>query len=77
MSRLNDYDFHDELELQTFKDELRRIINFGKYSIPIITSLPTWAAEPGEFVLFQPASGGTTWYVYYGSAWVSHYSSTV
>ena len=77
MGRIEDFNFHDDINLRTFKDRIRRIVNFGKYSIPIIDILPTWAAEPGEFVLYQPSSGGTTWYVYYGSAWVSHYSSSV
>ena len=77
MGRLNDYNFSHDTELTNFKDGIRRIFNFGKYSIPIVTALPDWAAQPGEFVLYQPATGGTTWYVYYGSAWVSHYSSAV
>ena len=76
MGRIDDFVFKDR-EMDDFKNEVRELINFGKYQIPIVTTLPNWAAKPGEFVLFQPASGGTTWYVYYGSAWVSHFSSTV
>lgn len=76
MGRIPDYRI-DEIELRNFKDSVRRIVNFGKYAIPIVDSVPTWDGDPGEFVLYQPSSGGTTWYVYYGSAWVSHYSSSV
>ena len=74
--RIDDFTFKDR-EIDDFKNQVRELLNFGKYSIPIISTLPTWAARPGEFVLFTAASGGTTWYVYYGSAWVSHYSSAV
>ena len=74
--KVDDVELHDR-DLNEFKNQIRDFWNFGKYQIPIITSLPTWAARPGEFVLFQPTSGGTTQYVYYGSAWVSTWSSTL
>ena len=76
MAKIDDFELSN-VELNAFKDQVRDIWNFGKYQIPIVTSPPSWSARPGEFVLYQPASGGTTWYVYYGSAWVSHYSSTI
>ena len=74
--RIDDYSFKDR-EMEDFKNQVRELLNFGKYSTPIVTTLPSWSARPGEFVLFQPVSGGTTQYNYYGSAWVSSWSSTV
>ena len=75
MGRIDDYFFEDS-EMRNFKDQVRRITNFGKYSIPIVISVPSWAAQPGETVLFRPASGGTTQYFYAGSAWISGWSVT-
>lgn len=76
MGRIEDFDFHHDVRLSKFKDEVRRIINFGKYADPIVTSLPDWAAQPGEGVLYRPSSGGTTRYFYAGSAWISSWSVT-
>ena len=77
MARLQDYNFSHDIELTNFKDSLRRIINFGKYATPLVTSLPDWAAQPGEEVIYRPSSGGTTSYRYLNSAWVSTWSITV
>lgn len=77
MGRIPDYSFNGDENQQSFSDAVRRIINFGKTATPLITSLPSWAAEPGERVLFRPTSGGTTEYVYFDSAWVSTWSITV
>lgn len=76
MVKINDY-FFQEYELNAFKDEVRDIINYGKVQTMVVTSLPSWAARPGERVLFRPSSGGTTEYFYAGSAWVSAWSVTV
>lgn len=76
MGRIDDFNFHHDTELTNFKDQVRRIINFGKYAIPVVTSLPDWAAQPGETVLYRPSSGGTTQYFYAGSAWISSWSVT-
>lgn len=65
------------LELEQFRDDVTNKWNLGKYQIPIVTSLPSWSAQPGETVLFFPASGGTTQYFYKNSAWVSSWSVTV
>lgn len=49
-----DYDFKREsLNQREFNDDIRRLWNNGKYSIPVIsTSAPTWVAdEDGEMVL--------------------------
>lgn len=63
-------------EAENFRDSVTTAWNYGKYQIPIVTSVPNWAANPGECVLFTPASGGTTQYFYKGSAWISSWSVT-
>jgi len=78
MGKLSDYPLSKiSADLENFRVELLNIINYGKYAIPVITSLPSWKAQPGETVLFEPASGGTTQYFYKNSAWVSSWSVTV
>jgi len=74
MGRIQDFNFHDNVPLRSFKDVVRRIINFGKYSIPEVSTPPSWSAEPGEAVLLVPSSGGMTQYIYHGSAWYSTWS---
>lgn len=64
-------------ELENFRDSITNAWNYGKYPIPVVTSIPTWAAQPGEAVLFFADSGGTTQYFYKNSAWVSSWSVTV
>lgn len=63
-------------ELENFREEITNLINNSKYGIAIITGTPTWRADPGQTVLFRPASGGTTMYFYAGSAWISSWSVT-
>ena len=74
MGRIENFNFNHDTELTNFKDKVRRVINFGKYSIPEVLVPPTWAAEPGESVLLVPSSGGMTQYIYHGSAWYSTWS---
>ena len=76
MAKLIDYDLSEDVEISNFKDAVRNLINFGKYAMQVVTALPSWAAEPGEAVLFRPSSGGTTMYFYAGSAWISSWSVT-
>lgn len=64
-------------DLENFRDELTNLINYGKYAVPVVSSLPTWKAQPGEKVLFFANSGGTTEYFYKNSAWVSSWSVIV
>lgn len=78
MGKLSGYSFGGlSADLENFRDELTNLINYGKYAIPTITSLPNWRAQPGETVLFFAASGGTTQYFYKNSAWVSSWSVIV
>lgn len=78
MGKISDY-FLGKIssDLENFRVEVVNLLNYGKYADPIVTSLPTWKAQPGEGVLFMPASGGTTRYFYKNSAWVSSWSVIV
>ena len=71
MGRLDNYNFNHDIELNNFKDAVRRIINFGKYATPVITVPPDWSGQPGETVFLRPTTGGTTFYLYAGSAWTA------
>ena len=71
--KVDEYEFDDN-ELNEFVRQLRDILNFGKYQTPIITSLPDWAARPGEKVIFNASTGGYTEYFYSSSAWISSWS---
>lgn len=64
-------------ELEQFRDDITNAWNNGKWAPPIVTTEPTWRAQPGETVFFFPASGGTTLYFYKNSAWVSAWSVIV
>lgn len=78
MSRITPYSLGSiSPELEQFRDELTNAWNYGKYAVPIISSLPSWRAQPGESIVFAPASGGHTLYMYFNSAWVSTWSITV
>lgn len=76
MTKVNDYFFSD-VEMNAFKDEVRNILNYGKYQKQLIVTLPNWSARTGEEVLYAPASGGTTNYFYKGTAWISSWSVTI
>lgn len=78
MGKISDY-FLGKLsnDLENFRVEVSNLLNYGKYAIPVVTSLPGWKAQPGETVLYFAASGGTTQYFYKNSAWVSSWSVTV
>ena len=76
-SRISPYNLGNiSPELENFREETTNLINFSKYSIAIVTAVPNWDADPGQCVLYRPASGGTTQYFYAGSAWISSWSVT-
>lgn len=77
MGKVDDFEFSNDPELELFKDQIRDLLNYGKYQIPNVSAVPTWAGDPGETVWFWPASGGSTLYFYKNSAWVSYASITV
>ena len=75
MAKVNPYALGGiSIDLESFRDEVTNIINYGKIAPLIITSLPNWSAQPCEEVIYAPASGGHTSYRYFNSAWVSTWS---
>jgi hypothetical protein len=77
MGKLQEYTFFQDLQLEMFKNDIRSLINNGKYQQPVIGFLPAWKGNPGESIIYSPASGGMTQYVYnMRTAWVATWSST-
>lgn len=74
MSKVSDYNFVYDIQLQAFKDEIRQLWNYGKYGVPVVTTPPTWTASIGEEVYLMPTTGGTSKYVFRNTAWVSVFS---
>lgn len=68
-----------DLALENFRNSVNTVWNYGKYPFPIVTaSTPTWKAQPGESVIYSPASGGLSLFVYVqASAWVVVNSASV
>lgn len=64
-------------ELENFRDEVTTLLNYGKYQVPMVTSLPNWAGAIGEEVIYEPSSAGHTSYRYINTAWVSTWSITL
>ena len=54
--KLQDFDFSNKLRQEiTFLDlvsELRNILNLGRYQMRVVTSVPDWAGEGGEHLLY-------------------------
>ena len=67
-----------DLALENFRNSVTTQWNYGKYPFAIVTAgTPTWDARPGENVLFRPASGGMSLFVYVqASAWLVLVSAT-
>ena len=69
MSKLDNYDFPGmPEELTNFKDDVRNIVNNGKYSNPVLVTDPDWRAANGES-LFYKNGVETRWYFYADGAW--------
>ena len=68
----------DDIQQENFRNSVTTAWNYGKYPMPILTTgTPTWKAQPGEFVLFRPTSGGMSLFTYVqASAWLVLVSST-
>ena len=77
MAKLDDWNFQYDLQLQEFKDKVREIVNNGKFQTQVVTAPPTWSGKIGEAVLLMPATGGTTYYYFHGTAWVSGWQNDV
>lgn len=57
-SKIGDYDDKNvDQNQRDFNDDVKRILNFGKYQMQIVTSPPTWNARRGEFALVLATSG--------------------
>lgn len=58
-------------EMQDFMDDVRAILNYGKYQFNVVSAIPDWAGKQGESALFvaggtsalyvMSATSGTTW----------------
>jgi len=59
MSKLSEYSLATlPQEVADLMDDTRNVINFGKYQIPVVGSLPNWVGRLGEFAVYAEA---TTW----------------
>ena len=73
MGKVSDYDLTGQSqELIDGFDEIRTLLNFGKYQPQVVASIPTWTGRQGEFVWVFGGTGGlyvcttdnsTTWRV--------------
>ena len=52
-----------------FMDYVRVILNQGKYSTRVVTSIPTGTANDGEMLLYTDGGSTQRLYAYFGSAW--------
>lgn len=77
MAKVEDFNFQYDLQLQEFKDRVRSIINDGKFQYQVVKSPPTWTGKIGESVLLMPDSGGTCYYYFHGTAWVSGWTNNI
>lgn len=54
--KLQDFDFSNKLRQETafmdFVNEVRNILNLGRYQMRIVTSVPDWTGEGGEHLLY-------------------------
>ena len=74
--RLTDYEFspilRKDIELRQMMDEIRNIINNGKYQLAVVNGVPGWTGEEGDTVLMS--SGGVyRLYSYINGGW--HYAT--
>lgn len=59
MSKVGDYSLALlPQEVADLLDELRQQWNFGKYQIPVVSTLPSWTGRLGEMAVYAQA---TTW----------------
>ena len=67
-----------DLALENFRKSVTTQWNYRKYQFSYVTAgTPTWIGLPGENVLFRPASGGMSLFVYVeNSAWLVLISAT-
>ncbi len=59
MSKLSDFEFPGlPVEVVDFKDDVRDLLNNGKYQAPSGTGTPSYSAGQGELYLQVPGTGG-------------------
>ena len=71
MSKLPDYDFgrqvvQDQLD---FKDDVRDMLNNGKYQIQSGTAVPTYNANPGELYIRVNSTSVVLYTCYSANTW--------
>lgn len=67
--KLPDYDFKSvPQELVDFSDDVKVIVNFGKYSHQVVSTPPTWSARNGEAV-FYSKDNDNGWFYYIDGQW--------
>lgn len=73
MTRIDDYTFKGlPQDVIDFKDDVRDLVNAGKFQFPIVTGTPTFAGGTGEFVVYLAGINSTntsTLYVKTGASW--------
>lgn len=59
MTKLTDYSLALlPQEVADLLDDIRNIINYGKYQMPVVTTQPAWNARLGEFAVYAQS---VTW----------------
>ncbi len=59
MAKIDDYDIKDLPQEQVdFNDDVKTILNFGKYQKTVVTSPPTWTGRAGEEVYMITGATG-------------------
>jgi len=67
--KIDEYEFRGvPSELTDFKEDLFNLINFGKLSHQVVTTIPTWTARNGEAVLYI-SGNEKRWYFYLNNTW--------
>ena len=57
-------------DLIDFKDQVTLLLNNGRYSNIVVSSVPTWNARNGEAVFYlDSANNVRRWYYYLNNAW--------
>ena len=69
--RLQSYQFDKEvpLEVQEAIEDIRMLINNGKYTPRVVTSEPTYQGEEGEMVIMNAGPTNKYLFHYANSAW--------
>lgn len=59
MSKIDEYDFKKmPQEVVDFKDQVRELLNFGKYQAQLLTGIPAYIGRGGEQAWYVGADSG-------------------